>query len=235
WPPPKSQPEVSPEELKVIERFGPHYKPEEHWIARCGIKTVLDVGAHMGEFARRIREILPNAALVCFEPLQEPYAKLVQRFEGQPNFRSIRCALGEQAAQSEFHHNEFTQSSSMLPMAELHKEAFPFTVNEKKEIIEVRTLSEATRDLNLQDPLLLKLDVQGFEDKVIAGGEEIVARAKIIIVEVSFQNLYEGGPLFDDIYRILKARGFTYHGNFDQLNSPKDGRVLQADAVFCNS
>jgi hypothetical protein len=74
--------------------------------------------------------------------------------------------------------------------------------------------------------------VQGYEAKVIAGGEDVVACAKIIIVEVSFQRLYEGGPLFDDIYRILKDRGFNYAGNFEQLYSPKNGRVLQADAIF---
>jgi hypothetical protein len=84
----------------------------------------------------------------------------------------------------------------------------------------------------LRDPLLLKLDVQGFEDKVIIGGEDVVARAKIIIIEVSFLPLYEGAPLFDDIYQILKTRGFTYNGNFDQLLSPEDGRPLQADAIF---
>ncbi len=61
----------------------------------------------------------------------------------------------------------------------------------------------------------------------------MVARAKIIIIEVSFQSLYEGGPLFDDVYRLLKERGFTYNGNFEQLLSLKDGRVLQADAIFC--
>ena len=61
----------------------------------------------------------------------------------------------------------------------------------------------------------------------------MVARAKIMIIEVSFQPLYEGGPLFDDVYRLLKAYGFTYNGNFEQLCSPKDGRVLQADAIFC--
>jgi hypothetical protein len=61
---------------------------------------------------------------------------------------------------------------------------------------------------------LLKLDVQGFEDKVIIGGEDVVARAKIVIVEVSLQSLFEGGSLFDDVYRILKTRGFTYNENF---------------------
>ena len=233
WRPPKPQPVFPPEELEMVAAFGPQYKPEDHWLANCGIQTVLDVGAHMGEFAQRIRAMLPNADLISFEPLQEPFAKLTERFKGQPNFRAIRCALGEKAGQHEIHHNEYGPSSSLLSMAELHKQSFTFAVKEKTEMIEVRRLSDVVRELNLRDPLLLKLDVQGFEDKVIAGGEDVVARAKIIIIEVSFQPLYEGGPLFDDVYRLLKEHGFTYNGNFEQLFSPKDGRVLQADAIFC--
>jgi FkbM family methyltransferase len=233
WHPPKPRPVIPPEELEMLADFSPQYKPEGHWFVNSGIKTVLDVGAHIGEFAQRIRGMLPNAQLICFEPLQEPFVKLTERFKGQPNFRAVRCALGEKAGQFEIHHNEYTPSSSLLPMADLHKQAFPFAVKEKTELIEVRRLSDVAPELNLLDPLLLKLDVQGFEDKVIAGGEDVVARAKIIIIEVSFQPLYEGGPLFDDIYRLLKERGFTYNGNFEQLFSPKDGRILQADAIFC--
>jgi FkbM family methyltransferase len=186
----------------------------------------------MGEFAQRIRSILPDVEIVCFEPLREPFLELSRRFAGQPNFRAVQCALGEKAAQCEFHHNEYAPSSSLLPMTDLHKRSFTFAVKEKAEIIEVRRLSDVIRELNLGDPLLLKLDVQGFEDKVIIGGEDVVERAKIIIVEVSFLPLYKGGPLFDDIYQILKTRGFIYNGNFDQLLSPQDGRPLQADAIF---
>jgi len=217
----------------MISAFGPQYKPEGYWLANCGIQTVLDVGAHIGEFAQRIRVILPHADLICFEPLQEPFTKLTERFRGQPNFRAIRCALGEKAGQHEIHHNEYAPSSSLLPMTELHKQSFTFAVKEQTEMIEVRRLSDVVRELDLHDPLLLKLDVQGFEDKVIAGGEDVVARAKIIIIEVSFQTLYEGGPLFDDVYRLLRDHGFTYNGNFEQLSSPRDGRILQADAIFC--
>jgi len=232
-PQPKRQADRSPEELEMIAAFSPQYDLEDHWIAKAGITTVLDVGAHTGEFAQRIRAILPNAELICFEPLQEPFSKLTQRFAGQPGFRAVRCALGEKAGQCEIHHNEYAPSSSLLPMADLHKQSFNFAVKGEAEVIEVRRLSDVARELNLRDPLLLKLDVQGFEDKVIAGGEDVVAGTKIIIIEVSFQRLYEGGPLFDDIYRMLKERGFIYHGNFDQLLSPKDGRALQADAIFC--
>ena len=233
WHTPKSEAVISTKELEMMAAFAPQYKPEDHWLVKSGIKTILDVGAHTGEFAQRIRAILPDADLVCFEPLREPFLALSQRFVGQANFLAVRCALGEKAAQREIHHNEYAPSSSMLPMTELHKRSFTFAVEEEAEIIEVRRLSDVARELDLRDPLLLKLDVQGFEDKVIMGGEDVVARAKIIIIEVSFRPLFEGGPLFDDVYQILKTRGFIYNGNFDQLLSPKDGSPLQADAIFC--
>jgi FkbM family methyltransferase len=235
WRHPNPQAVISTKEVEMMAAFAPKYKPEDHWIVKAGIKTILDVGAHTGEFAQRIRAILPDADLVCFEPLREPFLALSQRFAGQPNFLAVQCALGEKAAQCEIHHNEYAASSSLLPMTELHKRSFTFAVEEKTEIIEVRRLSDVVRELNLRDPLLLKLDVQGFEDKVIIGGEDVVARAKMIIIEVSFLPLYEGGPLFDDVYKILKTRGLTYNGNFDQLLSPEDGRPLQADAIFCRA
>jgi len=233
WHPPNPQTVISAKERDMMAAFAPKYRPDEHWLARSGIKTILDVGAHTGEFAQRIRAVLPKADLVCFEPLREPFLALSQRFGGQANFRAVQCALGEKTGQCEIHRNEYDASSSLLPMTELHKRSFTFAVEEKAEIVEVRRLSDAVRELNLRDPLLLKLDVQGFEDKVIRGGEDVIGRAKIIIIEVSFLPLFEGGPLFDEVYKMLKARGFSYSGNFDQLLSPEDGRPLQADAIFC--
>ncbi len=41
--------------------------------------------------------------------------------------------------------------------------------------------------------------MQGYEDKVIAGGKNIIQQADVIICELSMDNLYEGQPLFDDI------------------------------------
>jgi FkbM family methyltransferase len=221
------------EEAGIAAALEQRYSPE-HWFVRAGIRTILDVGAHMGEFAQRIRTMIPDAELICFEPLAEPFSKLTARFAGQPRFRAFHCALGDAAAECEMHHNEYGPSSSLLEMTDLHKKSFEFAVKAKPEKVVVRRLSDVAQGLALQEPILLKLDVQGFESKVIAGGEDVVSRARIIIVEVSFQSLYRGGPLFDDLYRMMTARGFSYQGNFEQLLSPKDGRVLQADAIFYN-
>jgi hypothetical protein len=96
----------------------------------------------------------------------------------------------------------------------------------------VKRLDDIAEGLTLAKNLLVKIDVQGFEDQVFAGGVHTIQKAKALIVETSFESLYEGQPLFDEIYAIAKRMGFVHHGNLSQLLSPVDGSVLQADGIF---
>jgi FkbM family methyltransferase len=219
-------------EAGMADALRQQYMPN-HWLVRAGIATVLDIGAHIGEFATRISAILPEANIVCFEPLSQPYARLVARFASKERFHAYQFALGDESGRAVMNHNEYAPSSSLLPMADLHKQSFSFAVASSPETVEMRRLSDVADEIELKEPLLIKLDVQGFEKKVILGGEDVFARAKVVIVEVSFQTLYHGGPLFDDIYRLLRDRDLDYRGNFEQLLSPGDRQVLQADAIFC--
>jgi hypothetical protein len=79
---------------------------------------------------------------------------------------------------------------------------------------------------------MVKIDVQGFEDDVIAGGPAVLSRAAVVIVEVSFAALYSGPPSFDFIYSKMRKLGFSFAGSVDQLIGPIDGAILQADALF---
>jgi FkbM family methyltransferase len=212
--------------------FGPSEAQEFIWMSSLGINTVIDIGAHIGEFAMKIHAIVPDASIFSFEPLEEPFKQLQTNLGSVPKFRAFHFALGDSNTTEAMRRNEFAPSSSLLPMTEAHKKAFPFTVHETRETVEVRRLDDVAGDLCFQDSILVKIDVQGYEDKVILGGERLIARAKLIIVEVSFQTLYERQPLFDEIYRALRSKGFAYSGNLHQLRSPLDGSMLQADAIF---
>ena len=65
------------------------------------------------------------------------------------------------------------------------------------------------------------------------GAEELLERASIVVCEVCFfRRLYEGQPLFHEIYSELRRRGFTYMGNTEQAKRKTDGRVVEADAIF---
>ena len=209
----------------------PPYKPFE-WLRDWNIRTVLDVGANTGQFATLIHKALPGARVYSFEPLGACCEQLKKTMQGASDFQAFDFALGDTNGQTQIYHNEATPSSSLLPMAELHKRAFPYTAQAHVETIEIRRLDDVAQDLQIVDDVLIKVDVQGTEDKVIAGGEETFSRASVLILETTFVPLYQGQVLFDAIYDRLRAKGFTYMGTEHIIRDPRDGRVLQCDSLF---
>ena len=81
--------------------------------------------------------------------------------------------------------------------------------------------------------LLIKLDVQGYENKVIEGGANTFLEAKACIVEIALSELYKDQSTFDSVYSVLHTLGYTYSGNLEQVYN-SDGHVISLDAVFIN-
>ncbi len=202
------------------------------WFESQKIQTVFDVGAHQGEFASVIRAILPAAQIYSFEPQPDCYEKLAERFHGRDHFRSFCVAVGDRQGKTTFWRSSFSKASSVLPMGELHKTSFPWSDKTTPVEVEMNTLDGLAGDLKLEGGVLLKVDVQGFEDRVLRGATETLKRVDLILVETSLKPLYEGQASFHGIYNLLVNAGFEYAGNLDQLESPKDAAILQADALF---
>ena len=85
---------------------------------------------------------------------------------------------------------------------------------------------------DLAAPMLVKMDVQGFEDRVIRGAPETLARASAVISEVSFAGLYEGQPLFEDILDLMRSLHFRCGGMLGGFSDLDTGEMLEADALF---
>ncbi|MFM6082296.1 MAG: FkbM family methyltransferase, partial [Dolichospermum sp.] len=64
-------------ELSKIEYVIRAERQKTLWLENCGIKTVLDIGANEGQFAKYINQILPEAMIYSFEPLPDCHEKLV--------------------------------------------------------------------------------------------------------------------------------------------------------------
>ncbi|MBI5134446.1 MAG: FkbM family methyltransferase [Candidatus Taylorbacteria bacterium] len=212
-----------------IKLYHPHFDLvlKEH-----GIKTVIDIGANNGQFALDIRSRLPGARIISFEPLSDCYEELQAKMAGDGGFQALNLALGDVKGDVEIHRSAFSPSSSLLPMADLHKKMYPKSVETRKEKIQVERLDDVIRNIAVEGPLLVKLDVQGYEDKVIAGGKETLSLANMILIETSFKTLYEGQPLYKDIYALLASLGFSYYGNNGQHWDPKTGELVYEDSIF---
>ena len=193
---------------------------------------MLDVGANEGQFANNARNRLPNAKIVSFEPIPEAYNVLCQRFKDDNNFQAFNIGFGHRKEKRSFLQNSFSPVSSILEFLPSQKEFYPRTKDSTTIEISLHRLDEFIQNLEVESNVLLKIDVQGFEDKVLQGASSILDRIKVIYIECSFMKFYKGQPLFDDIYEFLLEKGFSFRGVADQLNAGVIDEPTQIDAVF---
>lgn len=200
------------------------------------IHTILDIGANTGQFARYIRDIFPKARLYCFEPLPTPYRELTDWAKQQGNgvVTTFNLALGQKEGVIKmFMHTEHSPSSSLLASTDLNQALFPQTSLQQMVDVQLTTLNHISQQLSAEliDDILIKLDVQGYENRVIYGGEELFKRAKAVILEVCLDELYTDQASFKELLLQLDSCGFQYEGNLSQIYA-QDGHVIYFDAIF---
>lgn len=219
---------------------GLHNSPKRTLLGLAGmdIGVVIDVGANQGQFARLISGFFPHAQLYCFEPLPDPFEQLSAW--GRTQNGRVHCfqvALGDQEGQVEMHlHEQHSPSSSLLAATNTCHQLYPQTRAERLVSVRVSTLDQELGDVveRLSPGVLLKLDVQGFEDRVLRGAERVLGKCKAVMLEVCVDPLYEGQADFFSLADLLRKSGFRYAGNLEQIYG-EDGHVMYFDAVFVHS
>ena len=201
------------------------------WIRELDIKTVIDVGANVGQYALFIADVLPQAKIHAFEPLPTALESLATNTAGK-NVTVYPFALSDEHGKVTMNLNDFGPSSSMLPSTELLNRDFPQARKTTPIEIETRLFHELLDVSILEREILVKIDVQGVEDKVIRGAPELMKAARVVVCEASFVEIYRGQTLFDDIYMLLREYGYRFYGHFDQQYDRVNGRPIYADAIF---
>ena len=195
-------------------------------------RVVYDIGAATGRYAAAIAKVGTVSHVIAFEPLAESYAELERRALESSRIRCFRLALGDENGRVELHRSAWRDTSSLLPVAETIRSEFPLAAQiEGTETVEVARLDDVVAAHALPLPDLVKIDVQGVEDRVLRGAVESMVDATVCVIEVSFRPLYEGSALFDDVYAAMRDAAFELVG-FDTPLYDSDGGLLQANAVF---
>lgn len=216
-----------------LRRIQPYEKNRLNWLRAYNIHTIFDIGANQGDFALEISRTLPKAEIYAFEPLPDLYARLMAKKNRIKNMTAFNFALGEFNGKTHMKRSEFSQSSSLLEMGHLHREAFPFTAKTWDEEIIIKRLDDVmVEECTLKKNCLVKLDVQGYEGHVIRGGAGVFKFAEVVFCEVNFQELYIGQVSFDELSALFKEFGLIFRGIFDPYFHPDTGLPLFADAVF---
>ncbi len=195
-----------------------------------GTLSVIDVGANEGNFTRALLNYYQIRRAILAEPLPQLAKKLREEFTA-PTFTVVDCAVSDREGTVEFEMNEAAETSSMLKMDREHYSLAqtPRGLQEKI-VVRTRTLDDIVKEAGWDGVDLLKIDVQGVEDKVLAGAAETLPRTRGIWVEVSWKPLYEGSAIYSDIYETLDSR-FRLLDIQPAFRAP-DGEMLQSDMFF---
>jgi FkbM family methyltransferase len=207
------------------------------WFQSLNIDTVLDIGGNKGQFTKTISVLLPEARIYGFEPLPFCFDEFQKFADKNQLVKVFNVGIGDVSGKMSFESDSFSPSSSFLKMTDIHRQAYPYAGKEIKTVdVKIVRLDGfiTSEKINLGNSLFIKIDVQGYEDKVLAGGKETIKKAKIVIVETSFSVLYESQPLFGEIYQTFHDLGFSFSGMLEQSVNPVTGEVLQGDAIFIN-
>lgn len=216
------------------------YRPtrSEHarrqWVLReYGVDLVLDVGGNVGEWGALLRRSGYRGRIVSFEPISEAFEALERRAAGDPAWDVHRMALGERDREAAIQVSENLGSSSFLPIEDRHLEADATSAYVREETVPVRKLDSVADDLTSGENLVyLKLDVQGFETKVLAGAALYLSRVIAIQAEVSLVPLYQDEPSPWDVLTRIQSLGFEPFSLDPCFSDPDSGRMLQMDALF---
>jgi len=193
--------------------------------------TVIDVGAHKGQFALYIKARLPKAEVHCFEPLPQACSRLEQLFESDSSVHVYAFGLGNKDQVSDLHVSQHDDSSSFREIGPRQVSQFPGTELAYLEKVSIKRLDDVLARETLKKPILLKIDAQGYELEVLKGSEQVLSHCSQVLVECSFVEFYVGQALFDDVYRFVVQRGFRLIGANCSAHDAA-GRWLQADVLF---
>ena len=199
------------------------------------VDTVFDVGANSGQYATDLRMAAYKGPIVSFEPLSAPFALLERNAAKDPLWECRQCALGDSDGMVSINvAGNAGASSSILPMLKSHQDAFPpanYIGTEEVPIHKLDTI--APEYLRPSDQIFLKIDVQGFEKHVVAGGSATIKDHVIgAQLELSFIPLYEDGMLIREALDLAYSSGFVLTELVPGFRDPRDGRMLQADGIF---
>ena len=201
------------------------------FINDAAITVVLDVGAHIGDYAGSLRRFGYKGRIESFEPLARAHAELSSRAAGDPLWTCHRLALGDTSGTLTLHVAGNEVSSSALDMLPRHMQGDPGSSYVSAEQVKVRTLDELDL-MDASDRVYLKADVQGFEQRVLAGAGRTLESVQLLEVELSLVQLYEAGPLFTEMLKYLKDLHFEPIWFEPAFIDAGTGRLLQLDGIF---
>lgn len=199
------------------------------------INLLLDVGANAGQYAHQMRSNGFDKKIISFEPLKSVFKDLELNSSKDPHWQVENYAIGNEDVTSYINVAGNTYSSSLLNMLPSHLESAPDSGFVAKEEIEVKKLDSIFHKFSSPESrVMLKIDTQGYEKKVLEGAIDSLNNIYILQLEMSIIPLYQDEMIFTEMISYLDSLNFQLFSLENGFTDLRSGRLLQVDGVFVN-
>lgn len=199
------------------------------------IDLLLDVGANSGHYAQQMRSNGFDKKIISFEPLKSVFKQLELNSSKDPNWQVENYAVGNEDVTSYINVAANTFSSSLLNMLPTHLESAPESEFVSKEEIEIKKLDSIIHNFSSPESrVMLKIDTQGYEKKVLEGASDSLNNIYILQLEMSIIPLYQDEMIFTEMISYLDSLNYQLFSLENGFTDLRSGRLLQVDGVFVN-
>jgi FkbM family methyltransferase len=196
-------------------------------------KILFDIGANNGAWTSTFYKHCNTLEKVVFFEPQRKYQKNLESLNlGNTSKTIFQCGLADNNDKLVIHGGN--EVASFLELNERVPQLGE--VLNEEEVVDVKVLDEMVRDHQLPFPDLIKVDVQGFELKVLRGAKNTIKNCKYLILELSFEEVYLTQEPLSNIFKFLEDNNFVLvdFGFEWRVDYKPSKRILQIDGIFAN-
>tara|TARA_B100002019_G_C21261791_1_gene597161 strand:- start:879 stop:1613 length:735 start_codon:yes stop_codon:yes gene_type:complete len=207
----------------------------QNYLNSMKIDLVIDVGANNGQYGESLRKLGYKENILSFEPLEKEYKTLKTKTNKDNKWKCLNLGLGDRDEIKSINIAENSVSSSIMEILDEHINANESSKYISNQSIQLKRLDQV---FNFQkenyEKVFLKIDTQGYEEKVIDGSSNLLNNFIGIQIELSVERMYENQLLYIDIIKKLKSYNYDLWDLKRGFHNPKTGQIYQFDGIFFN-
>jgi FkbM family methyltransferase len=224
------------------------------------LMTVVDAGARGGGELVRWRQLDRNLRLLNFEPDPKAYETIQRMAQGHPGvIRTYTTALARtQKARPLYLSKASEYNTSLLPINLDRYRRKGWTYRGQKvrvsdiyeiartEAVDCVSIDDFAAQEGIADIDYIKVDIEGAELELLGASPDALGKAVGVSVDVIFHDDWIGAPVFADVDRFLREKGFVLYDlralkRTEQYDTPftlhdesgePHGQIACGDAIY---
>ena len=230
--------------LKIIEKlihlnenivFYPRLRKYYQQNLKASRPVILDVGANKGQSIDFFLKLYKDCLIYAFEPNKRLYLQLLEKYRQNGNIKLFNSGVSSETGKLVFHETvtdetstfeELNYDSEYLKMKARVLGVQPHEIIKSSYEVEVITLYDFIRKLELKQIDVIKIDTEGHEYKCLQGlfKEKLQCEIGFVQLEHHKDDMYLNKGSDDLIPAILGKNGLALHkkikhgfGDFDEI------------------